>query len=98
MRSVNMHEAKTHLSKLVKEAARGESFTIAIAGKPMVKVVPLDAMQEGEAAPVTRRFGFAADRFASGEWRVPDDIKGFMREEIEEMFYGGELFPPVEPE
>lgn len=94
MRSVNMHEAKTHLSKLVQQAADGEPFVIARAGKPLVKVVPLDAP---EAKPV-KRWGFAADKFTSGEWRVPDDIKAFCREEIEEMFYGGELFPPIDRE
>ncbi len=45
MRRVNIHQAKTHLSRLVEEAARGEPFVIAKAGKPIVKVVPLE---EGE--------------------------------------------------
>lgn len=48
MRSVNIHEAKTHLSRLVEQAARGEAFIIAKAGKPMVKVVPID---QPEATP-----------------------------------------------
>lgn len=39
---VNLHEAKTHLSGLVKEAAAGETFVIAKAGRPMVKVVPIE--------------------------------------------------------
>ena len=39
MRTVNMHEAKTHLSRLVEAAAKGEPFIIARAGKPVVKVV-----------------------------------------------------------
>ncbi len=43
MRTVNIHEAKTHLSRLVDRAAKGEPFIIAKAGKPLVKVVPLDA-------------------------------------------------------
>jgi prevent-host-death family protein len=43
MRTVNMHDAKTHLSRLVEEAAKGEPFIIAKAGKPMVRVTPLDA-------------------------------------------------------
>ena len=41
MLTVNIHEAKTHLSKLVDQAANGEAFVIAKAGMPMVKVVPL---------------------------------------------------------
>ena len=43
MRTVNIHEAKTQLSKLVDRAAKGESFVSAKAGKPMVRVVPVDA-------------------------------------------------------
>ena len=92
MRTVNMHEAKTHLSKLVQGAVEGEPFVIARAGKPLVKVVPVEAP---EAKP-KRRWGFAADKFASGEWRAPDDIKSSCREEIEAMFHGGALFPPVD--
>ena len=42
METVNIHEAKTHLSRLVEKAAKGESFIIVKAGKPMVKVVPLE--------------------------------------------------------
>jgi prevent-host-death family protein len=42
MDMVNMHEAKTHLSRLVDKAAKGEPFIIAKAAKPMVKVVPVD--------------------------------------------------------
>lgn len=49
MRTVNMHEAKTHLSRLVERAAKGEGFIIAKAGKPLVKVVPLSSRDE--AAP-----------------------------------------------
>ncbi len=40
MRTVNIHEAKTHLSRLVREAAQGKPFVIARAGKPLVKVIP----------------------------------------------------------
>lgn len=43
MQTVNIHEAKTHLSRLVEQAAKGESFVIAKAGKPMVKVMALNA-------------------------------------------------------
>ena len=41
MRTVNMHEAKTHLYRLVEQASKGEPFIIARAGKPLVKVVPV---------------------------------------------------------
>ena len=93
MRTVDMHEAKTHLSKPVQGAVDGEPFVIARAGKPLVKVTPV---QPTDQAP-KRRWGFAADRFASGEWRAPDDIKTPFREEIDSMFYGEEGFPLDEP-
>jgi prevent-host-death family protein len=80
MQTVNIHKAKTHLSKLVEEAAKGESFIIAKAGKPMVKVVPID---EAPAEAPKRRLGFL-----KGQFKVPDDFDTMMREEIEEMFYG----------
>lgn len=60
MSTVNIHEAKTHLSRLVEQAARGESFVIAKAGKPMVQVTALDA----PAAPM--RLGFL-----TGEILIP---------------------------
>ena len=41
MRQVNIHEAKTHLSRLVEDVAAGEEIVIAKAGKPIAKLVPL---------------------------------------------------------
>ena len=79
MRTVNMHEAKTHLSRLVEQAAKGEPFIIARAGKPLVKVVALEETPK----PAQQRIGLLV-----GKGKVPDDIKAFAREEIEEMFYG----------
>jgi len=79
MRTVNIHEAKTHLSRLVDRAAKGEPFVIAKAGKPLVKVVPLDAPIAGE----TKRLGFMA-----GQIEVPDDFDTMGADEIEKMFYG----------
>jgi prevent-host-death family protein len=63
MTTVNIHEAKTQLSRLVERAARGEAFVIAKAGKPLVKVAALDA----PAKP--KRLGFL-----KGEIEVPDDF------------------------
>jgi prevent-host-death family protein len=79
MRTVNIHEAKTHLSRLVDRAAKGEPFIIAKAGKPLVKVVPLDAPPAAEM----KRLGFMA-----GEIEVPDDFDTMFADEIEKMFYG----------
>jgi prevent-host-death family protein len=75
MRIVNMHEAKTQLSRLVDAAAKGEPFVIAKAGKPLVKVVSIAA----PAAP--RRLGFMR-----GEFTVPDDFDTMDRAEIEKLF------------
>jgi prevent-host-death family protein len=79
MRTVNIHEAKTHLSRLVEAAAKGEPFIIAKAGKPLVKVVPVDA----PTAP--KRFDFM-----KGQFTVPDDFDTMDQEEIEHLFYGDE--------
>jgi len=79
MQTVNIHEAKTQLSRLVKKAAEGEPFIIAKAGKPMVKVVAVDAP---EAKPV-KRVGFLA-----GQIKVPDDFDRMFEDEIAQMFYG----------
>lgn len=78
MVTVNIHEAKTHLSRLVDRAARGEAFVIAKAGKPLVKVSALDA----PTAP--QRLGFLA-----GEIVVPDDFDRMGESEIEAMFGAG---------
>ena len=79
MTQVNIHEAKTHLSKLVERAAKGESIIIAKAGKPQARLVPVET--RGETAK--RRIGFL-----EGKYVVPDDIKTPFAEEIERMFYG----------
>ena len=79
MRKVNMHEAKTHLSRLAERAAKGEGFIIAKAGKPLVKVVPLSSPEE--AGP--RRLGFLA-----GEIAVPDDFDRMGQDDIERAFRG----------
>jgi prevent-host-death family protein len=79
MKTVNIHEAKTHLSKLVEEASRGEPFVIAKAGKPVVKVTALGAPTGSQV----RRLGFMA-----GQISVPDDFDQMGREEIERIFAG----------
>jgi antitoxin (DNA-binding transcriptional repressor) of toxin-antitoxin stability system len=71
-----MHEAKTHLSSLVKRAALGEEFVIAIAGKPMVTVVPYTAPTGSR-----KRVGFLR-----GQGRVPEDFDAMGASEIEALF------------
>jgi prevent-host-death family protein len=77
METVNIHEAKTHLSRLLERVARGDSVVIAKAGKPIAKIVPLAAE---EASPV-QRLGFMA-----GRMRVPDDFDRMGAQEIEALF------------
>jgi prevent-host-death family protein len=81
METVNIHEAKTQLSRLVDHAAKGEPFIIAKAGKPLVKVTALDAPLAGQV----RRLGFMA-----GQIVVPDDFDQMGSSEIEDLFGGGE--------
>ena len=73
--TVNIHEAKTHLSRLVEQASKGREFVIAKAGKPMVRVVPL------EPAPAVRTLGFLA-----GQGSVEADVKEAFVVDIETMF------------
>jgi prevent-host-death family protein len=77
---VNMHEAKTHLSKLVEKAVNGEPFVIARAGKKLVKVVAIDADEK----PAKSWLGSMEGQFAVPRSR--EEFKAIGREEIEEMF------------
>jgi len=76
MTTVNIHEAKTHLSRLVARVARGESFIIAKAGKPLARVIPIEAKES------------PADRlgFMKGEMVVPKDFDEMGRDEIAALF------------
>jgi len=80
MKTVNIHEAKTQLSKLIDKASKGEPFVIAKAGKPMVKVTALRTPEGTEV----KRLGFMA-----GQISVPDDFDRMGGSEIERMFSGG---------
>lgn len=80
---VNIHEAKTHLSRLVEKAMRGETVVIARAGTPVVRMVPIDA-------PVVvqrKRLGFLSSIYS-----VPDaqTFNALGQQEIEAMFGGDE--------
>ena len=77
IQTVNIHEAKTHLSRLVDRASRGEPFIIAKAGKPLVKVVPLDAPTPKKV----QRLGFM-----SGQMAIPEDFDTMGNTEILQMF------------
>lgn len=79
MQTVNIHEAKTHLSRLIERASHGESFIIAKAGKPMVKVTAIDV----EPIKKPQRLGFM-----KGKMRVPDDFDTMYADEIAGLFNG----------
>lgn len=81
MRQVNMHEAKTHLSRLVEAAAAGEAFVICKAGRPMVRVTALD--DPSSAPPPQRRLGLL-----QGQCEVPDDFDRMAAGEIADLFEG----------
>lgn len=82
MRTINIHQAKTHLSRLVEEAVLGDSFIIAKAGKPKVKVVRID---ENPSQP-KRLLGAM-----KGLYKIPENFEEIDREldkEIERLFLG----------
>jgi len=71
MTTINIHEAKTHLSRLLVRVELGEEIILARAGKPVARL-----------APGKRRLGSAA-----GEFEVPDDFNAPLPPEIEETFW-----------
>jgi prevent-host-death family protein len=73
---VNIHEAKTHLSRLLERVAMGEEIIIAKAGEPVAKLVPI--------TPSVRKFKLGS---AKGEFVVPDDFNDPLPKEIEVLFY-----------
>jgi prevent-host-death family protein len=104
MRQVNIHEAKTHLSRLVDEAGEGETIIMAKAGKPVAALVPLDVIKAistsadeagkerlGSNDPLSAPY---IDRrrfgFMKGMINVPDDFDMMHQDEIIAMFEGSE--------
>ncbi len=77
MQTVNIHQAKTHLSRLIEKAVKGEPFIIAKAGKPLVKVTSLETPTPGQI----QRIGFM-----NGQIQVPDDFDRMGAGEIEQLF------------
>lgn len=81
---VNIHEAKTHLSRLIERALAGEEVTIAKAGKPVVRLIPVE--------PKKPILGSARGTITFHEgWDDP-----FTDQELEELF-GGEIIPSEGP-
>ncbi len=82
---VNMHEAKTHLSRLVERAAAGEEVVIAKAGKPVAKLVPVDGAELGPRTP---------GAWKGKLWLAEDWNSDEVNEEIARDFHESEIFPP----
>ena len=79
MTTVNIHEAKTHFSRLIERARAGEDIVIAKAGKPVARLVRY--VQGG----TPRRLGLMA-----GQFSLPDDFDSMGADEIAAQFEGGQ--------
>ncbi len=79
MKSVNIHEAKTHLSRLLDEVSRGEEVTIAKAGKPIARLVPVTTSRP------TRTPGFLR-----GKIRISDDFDAPLPDDVQRSFEGAD--------
>lgn len=75
MKSVNVHEAKTHLSRLLERVAAGEEIIISKAGKPMAKLIPLSKPQMDRVAGLDK-----------GVLRIPEDFDAPLPEDLLELF------------
>jgi len=83
MSQVNIHEAKTHLSRLVKEAAKGREIVIAISGKPAARLVPLETARTKKRKPGRLK----------GKIRVGDDFDAPLPGNLLKQFNKGPIFP-----
>jgi prevent-host-death family protein len=90
MATFNIHEAKTHFSRLVEEAASGKEVVIAKAGKPVAKLV---AFPEKGARRGRRKLGIL-----EGKAIIPDDFDAPLPDEILSLFYEGPIFPDTSKE
>lgn len=77
METINIHETKTNLSRLLKQVQEGNPFIIAKAGKPIARVTSIDAPEPEQA----KRVGFLA-----GQIEVPPDFDEMGKEEIQALF------------
>ena len=82
MKSVNIHEAKTHLSRLIERVEAGEEIIIAKAGRPAARLVPIEAARR----PV--KIGGLKARSP-----IPDDFDTMFEDEIAAMFAAGGAKP-----
>jgi prevent-host-death family protein len=83
MIQINIHEAKTQLSKLVEEAAQGEEIVIAKAGKPIVRLMRLATIEFKTRTPGSMK----------GQIWFADDFEAPMSDEELALWYDAPLFP-----
>ena len=83
---VNVHEAKTHLSRLLQRVAEGEEITIARAGVPIARLVAIEPKKKERALGIAR-----------GEIWVADDFDAPLPDELLAAFYGGEIPKTIKP-
>lgn len=76
-RVINIHEAKTHLSKIVDDVAAGAEVIIAKAGKPMARLSPISARAQPKKLGLLK-----------GKIKVPDDFNAPLDEEVTADFEG----------
>jgi prevent-host-death family protein len=84
---VNIHQAKTHFSRLLQRVAAGEEVVIARAGVPVARLVAVEPKQ-GKARPLG---------FARGEVWVADDFDAPLPDKLLAEFYGGTVPKATEP-
>ena len=77
MRTINIHQAKTHLSRLVEDAALGEEIVIAKAGKPMARLSPIATTAKAKKLGLLK-----------GKIKVPDDFDAPLKEVVLAQFEG----------
>ena len=81
MRTINIHQAKTHLSRLVEDAAKGEEIVIAKAGKPMARLVPVETQERR-----VPKFGTLRGKiWVADDWDSPETNEAIWEDFWKEM-------------
>jgi prevent-host-death family protein len=84
MKPVNVHEAKTHLSRLLARVEKGQEVVIAKAGKPVAKLVPIEPPRKPRVAGS-----------AKGQIWIANDFDAPLPDDVLNLFNDGEVFPPT---
>lgn len=82
MLTINIHEAKTHLSRFIEKAAAGEEIIIAKAGKPIAKLVPLHSPSSSRSLGIFK-----------GKLNVPEDFDAALPEDVMMQFESAAIEP-----